>query len=133
MRIFVRIAFILVALVNLAPVLGVISAARLESLYGIQISDPNLEILLRHRAVLFAVVGVLLLLAAFRHSLRPLAVSLGLLSMLSFVAVAVLVGNYGPEIGRIVLIDIGASTLLIVAALGSRLDGGQVSRTSQDS
>lgn len=126
MKNFVRIAFLLVALINLAPVLGVISAARLESLYGIEISDPNLEILLRHRAVLFAVVGVLLLLATFRRPLRPLAVSLGLLSMMSFVAVAVLVGGYGPEIGRIVMIDIGASILILAAALASRFDREQI-------
>lgn len=126
MKYFVRIAFLLVATVNLAPVAAVISAARLESLYGIEISDPNLEILLRHRAVLFAVVGVLLLIGAFERSMRRVAVTLGLLSMLSFVAVAVLVGGYGPEIGRIVVIDIGASILLVAAALASRFDREQI-------
>ena len=122
MRVFVRIAFILVALVNLGPVIGVASAARLNNLYGITIANPNVEILLRHRAVLFGIVGLLLLLAAFKPSLRLVAVSFGLLSMLSFVFVAVVVASYSPEIGRVLVIDVAASVILVVGAVASRFE-----------
>ena len=122
MRVFVRIAFILVALVNLGPVIGVASAARLNNLYGITIANPNVEILLRHRAVLFGIVGLLLLLAAFKPSLRLVAVSFGLLSMLSFVFVAVVVASYSPEIGRVLVIDVAASVILAVGAVASRFE-----------
>lgn len=116
----VRVAFLLVASVNLAPVLGVVSVSRLEALYGIEVTGPDIEILLRHRAVLFAVVGLLLLLGAFRPALRPLAVSFGLLSMLSFVVIALLVGDHGSAVGRVVAVDVVAAVVLVAAAVGSR-------------
>lgn len=43
---------LLVGLVNLLPVSGALSKGRLESLYGIAIEDTNLEVLMRHRALL---------------------------------------------------------------------------------
>lgn len=122
MKIPIRIAFVLVALVNLAPVIGITSAERLNTLYGIEISSPNVEILLRHRAILFGIVGLLLLLAAFNRPLRPLAISFGLLSMLSFVVVAVVVADYSPEIGRVLAIDVAASIILVAAAIASRFE-----------
>jgi hypothetical protein len=56
--------------VNLLPAIGAFSAERLQSLYGVVIDDPNLGILMRHRAVLFAIVGACSLL---RHSARSFA------------------------------------------------------------
>ena len=45
-------------LINLAPAIGVLSAARIERLYGLSVSgQPDLEILLRHRAALFGLLG----------------------------------------------------------------------------
>lgn len=116
-----KVLFLLVALVKLVPMVGVLSVERLNRLYGIDIQDANLAILLRHRAVLFGVVGTLLVVAAFNPSLRPLAVALGLVSMLSFVVVAFLVGGYGAEIQKVVTIDLIASVLLIGAAVASKL------------
>ena len=107
----------LAGLVNLAPVVGVLSTERLQVLYGIGLTDPNLIILLRHRAVLFGIVGALLLTAAFRPALRPIAFPAGLVSMVSFILVAYLVGDFNAELHRIVWIDIVASALLVAAGL----------------
>ena len=49
-----------VGLVNLLPVSGVLSANRLQALYGVAIEDVNFLVLMRHRAVLFGIVGGLL-------------------------------------------------------------------------
>ncbi len=84
-------------------------------LYGISIEDPNLAILMRHRAVLFGIVGTLLLSAAFSPAFRPAGLVAGLVSMLSFVVLAVLVGGYNASIGRLVVIDGVASIALVVA------------------
>ena len=55
---------LLVAVINLLPVSGVVSSGRLRALYGVPVDEPNLLILLRHRAVLFAIVGGLLVASA---------------------------------------------------------------------
>lgn len=117
MRAIVTGLLLLAALVNLLPVVGVLSTSRLEGLYGVVVQDPNLAILLRHRAVLFAIVAGLLALAAFHPPLRALAIAAGLISMLSFVAVAGLVGEYNPLLRRVVLVDVAASLALVAAGL----------------
>jgi hypothetical protein len=109
--------FLLVGVVNLLPVSGVVSTARLQALYGVSLSDPNLVVLMRHRAVLFGIVGALLVAAAFHPPYRPAAAAAGLVSMLSFVLVAHLVGGINPELRRVVVVDVVASLLLGVAAL----------------
>ncbi len=66
-----------VGIIHLMPVTGVIGNEQLATLYGILIDEPNLEILMRHRAVLFGLLGVFLLYAAFQPALRTLAIVAG--------------------------------------------------------
>ena len=109
--------FLIVGVVNLLPVSGVLSTSRLRALYGVAFEDSNLVILMRHRAVLFGIIGALLVASAFHAPLRPLALVAGLISMLSFVLIAYRVGNYNEALRRIVLVDLAASALLVAAAL----------------
>jgi len=48
---------LIAAAINLAPALGAVAPARMSALYGLDLKDPNLQILMRHRAVLFGLVG----------------------------------------------------------------------------
>ena len=111
--------YVIVGVVNLVPVSGVLSTNRLQTLYGVSLADPNLIILMRHRAVLFGVVGALLVASAFHTPLRPLALAAGLISMLSFVLIAYLVGGFNAELRRVVLVDLAASALLVAAGLAA--------------
>jgi hypothetical protein len=108
---------LLVGLVNLLPVAGVFSGARLHALYGVALQDPNIVILMRHRAVLFGIVGGLLVSAAFHAPLRPAGYGAGFVSMLSFVLIAWLVGGFNAELRRVVIVDLIASAALLVAVL----------------
>jgi hypothetical protein len=104
---------VLASLINLAPVLGVFSVERMQALYGVALQDANLGILMRHRAVLFGIVGTLMLVSAFHPPLRPLGYAVGSVSMLSFLALAWLAGGYNAEIQRVCLIDlVGVAALL---------------------
>ncbi len=47
-----------VAVIHLFPITGFFGVDRLASLYGIEIIDGNSEILRRHRAVLFGILGI---------------------------------------------------------------------------
>lgn len=117
MRTIATALIVLVALVNLAPVSGVVSAERLGALYGVAIEDSNLLILLRHRAVLFGIVGTLLLASAFYTPLRTIGMAAGLISMLSFLWIAWLEGGANPELRRIAGIDLVASVALVAAGV----------------
>ena len=77
-------ALLLVALIHLLPIGGAFSAPKLSSLYGVVIDDPNLEILMRHRAVVFGLLVLLFAYAAFNPATQTLAFSIGLVSVLSF-------------------------------------------------
>lgn len=111
---------------NLLPVSGAWSAARLEVLYGVAVEDPNLLILLRHRAILFGIVGGLLVAAALHPPLRPIGSIVGLVSMVSFIGVAWLVGGTNAELQRVVIVDWVASFALVGAAVLDRLATARV-------
>ena len=105
------------AAINLAPVLGAVAPEGMTALYGVSLEDPNLQILMRHRAVLFGLVGGLLLGAAFHPRLKALGYAAGFLSMLSFLLIASLVGGYGAEIRRVILVDVVGIAALASAGL----------------
>ena len=110
---YVSIVALLVAgIIHLLPVPGVMGVSTLARLYGIQVNDPNTAVLLQHRALLFGVLGVLMLSAIALPWLRVTALAVALFSAASFIAVAVAVGGYNPAIGRVVVADIVASVLL---------------------
>jgi hypothetical protein len=62
---FVNAALLVAAVFHLLPLAGVLGAERLAALYGVRIADPALLLLMRHRALLFGVLGLLMLCAAF--------------------------------------------------------------------
>ena len=112
----VRLLLALVGIVNLLPLAGIRSGALLAQAYGIAAPEGDLLILMRHRALLFGVLGGLILVSAFRRHLQPAAIAAGAVSMLGFVVLAVSAGEHGPEIRKVVFIDIAASLALLVAA-----------------
>jgi hypothetical protein len=105
------------AAINLAPLLGAFAPQRMTALYGVNLDDPNLQILMRHRAVLFGLVGGLLVAAAFHPPLRTLGYAAGFASMLSFLLIAWLVGGYSAEIQRVILLDVIGIAALAGAGL----------------
>ena len=124
---YVSIVALLVAgLIHLLPIPGVMGANTLARLYGIEVNDPNTAILLQHRALLFGVLGVLMLSAIALPWLRVTALSVGLFSAANFIVVALAVGGYNPAIGRVVFADVVASVLLAAGLLAElRLLGGK--------
>ncbi len=118
-----RALLLVAALINFAPLLGAFLPARMETLYGISIDDPNLEVLLRHRAVLFGVVGGLLFAALLRPGVRTVAYTVGFVSMLSFLVVAAVVGDTTEHIGTVVGLDVVGLVALVGAVLIERRPG----------
>ncbi|MFC7451064.1 hypothetical protein [Rhodococcus daqingensis] len=104
-----------VGLVNLAPGAAALSAKRVESLYGVPVGSADLELLLRHRAVLLGIVGGGLLAGTFVQSIRVPGVAAAAASMGSYVALTAAVGPTNPQSSRVRAVDVGALAALAVA------------------
>ena len=65
MRFITPILLALVAVVHLLPLIGVRGSEALERLSGVAITDPSLLVLMQHRAVLFGIIGGVLVGAVF--------------------------------------------------------------------
>ena len=85
-------------------------------LYGIALAGDELVLLMRHRAVLLALVGALLVVAAFRPSLRRTAIAVALVSKISFELLFLLAPVLHPALSRVALSD-AISIVLLVAVL----------------
>jgi hypothetical protein len=105
---------VVVAVIHLLPLSGVLGGERLAALYGMPFSDPNLAILMRHRAVLFGLLGLFLLFAAFRPQFQAVAFIAGFVSVVSFLWLAWSTGGYNMQIARVFTADIVALACLII-------------------
>lgn len=116
MRRVVTLALLLVAVIHLLPLSGVLGQARLEALYGIAIDDPSLLLLMRHRAILFGLLGAYLLLAAFVPKMQGTALAMGAISVASFLLLAWSTPGTNPGIARIVAADLVAAVGLLIGS-----------------
>ncbi|MFN9775143.1 MAG: phosphopantetheine adenylyltransferase [Burkholderiales bacterium] len=114
-------ALLVAGLIHLLPVPGVLGAGTLARLYGIEVPDPNTAILLQHRALLFGILGVLMLAAIPFPSLRGVALWVGLASAASFVVVALWVGGFNGAVRRVVVADVVAAVALVAGLVAQRL------------
>lgn len=125
MRFVVPAALLFVALIHALPLVGVASAARVSHLYGITVGDPNLEILLRHRAVLFGLLAAFLAYAAFHRPLHGLALVAASVSVVAFLVLAVSVGGTNRALSVVVKADVVAAIALAIAAVVHLRGDGQ--------
>jgi hypothetical protein len=114
MRYLIAAMLIVVSIIHWLPLVGVFGGGRLAALYGVSIADPTVHMLMRHRAVLFGIVGGLLLLAAFRSHLQPTAFAVGFVSVISFLWLSRDRAHYTAQIERVFRADIVALVALLV-------------------
>lgn len=117
MRQLAAAGLVLAGLIHLLPLSGLLGADALQRLYGVAVDDPDLVLLLRHRALLFGLLGAGLVAAAFRPAWQRAAVVAGLVSVIGFLVLAWLQGGYGAAIARVVWADVVALAGLLVAAV----------------
>ena len=122
MRWLVPGVLVVVAVVHALPAVGVLGPARLAQLYGAPAQDAGVVLLLRHRAVLFGLLAAFLAYAALRPELHRLALTAGLVSVVSFLALWWLHrdGALGPALAVVARVDLAALALLVVG-LGAHL------------
>ena len=100
----ISIILVLVGLMNLYPITGVLSADALTNLYGVTVIDNDLLILMKHRAVMLGIIGIFMVIAAFRPNLQSAAIVAGLTSMMAFVVLTLGTGNSGELVNKVAAI-----------------------------
>ena len=104
----------LVALIHLAPLAGVLGVARMEQAYGVEIPGPDLALLMRHRAVLFGLLGGFMLVAVFVPALQPWALGLALLAAGAFVLLAWTTPGHNGQLAMVARVDVAAAAFALV-------------------
>lgn len=117
MKIVLSVLLTIVAIIHLLPLVGVISRQRINSGYGIETSDLNVAILMRHRAVLFGMLGAFLLCAAWLPAYQGLGILAGLISVISFLLIAWSEGDVNPQLQRVIAADYVALACLILGSM----------------
>lgn len=111
----IAVLLLVAGIIHLLPLAGVLGGERLNALYGLALDEPNPQILMRHRAVLFGLLGALLVAAAFVPGLRTLALLGGLISVVSFLLLTWHAPLYNEAFRRVVVADWVALACLLPA------------------
>lgn len=117
------VALIGAALIHLLPLPGLAGAAALQGLYGLPALDPASELLLRHRALLFGLLGGGLLLALRLHDWRVPLLALTLASDIGFLLLALAADPLNMPLQRVAAFDALSIALLTWVAWRSRRPG----------
>jgi uncharacterized membrane protein YoaK (UPF0700 family) len=114
MELIFRISLFLVGVINFVPTSLAFFPNKIKDSYGIEVTNPNLELSLRHRAVLLGIVGGLMIFSAISKKYYDLSVVLCSVSMLSFIILYFMIGGINNELKKVMLFDITAMIILII-------------------
>lgn len=113
MELIYRITLFIAGLINLLPALLAFLPDKISKSYGIDIPNPNYELLLRHRAILFGIIGGLMIYSALVKKHYELSTIVGLVSMTSFIILYFLIGkDINSELKKVMMIDVVATVIL---------------------
>ena len=108
---------VIVGVINFLPVFGLFGASKLQTAYGIALVSDELLILMRHRALLFGIIGGFILYAAFVRSYQLIAMIMAAVSMVGFVVLTYGSDGYNAQIKTVLNVDLLGIGFLIVAML----------------
>jgi hypothetical protein len=88
---------------------------KISKSYGIDIPNSNYELLLRHRAILFGIIGGFMIYSAIVKKYYELSTIAGLVSMASFIILYFLIGkDINKELKKVLMIDLVATVILCI-------------------
>ena len=109
-------AFAVVGAIHLMPVAPVFVPETLSRLYGIAPTNSTMLVLMRHRALLLALVGILCLWASWAPGVRPAALLAAAINVVGFLGFYALYGNPAGALRTIAIADLVALPPLAFAA-----------------
>ena len=99
-------AYAVVGAIHLMPIAPVFLPETLSRLYGIAPGDSTLLVLMRHRAVLLGLVGILCLWAVWWPPVRPAALLAAAINIAGFLGFYALYGNPAGALRTIAIADL---------------------------
>jgi hypothetical protein len=118
MELIFRITLFIAGLINLLPALLAFLPDKISNSYGIDIPNSNYELLLRHRAILFGIIGGLMIFSAIVKKHYEISTIAGLISMLSFILLYFLIDKgINSELKKVMMIDIVATAILCIGLI----------------
>lgn len=107
---------IAVGLLNVAPAFVFFAPQRSEALYGIALTDANMAVVMRHRAIMLGLLGAAMIYAAFRRDVVVPVVVAALVGKAAFLLLVYSIAGTGAELKSVAMFD-----LVAVACLGAVL------------
>lgn len=117
MQTVVSLLLLIVGVINILPLIGVFSSKKLSSAYDVKLENTNLVILLKHRALLFGLIGGFVFYSVFKPAYQIEAMIMAAISMGGFIIIAKNESDYSKSLSKIVVIDIIGIASLIAASI----------------
>ena len=112
---FIVAVLLAVGLINAAPVIGILSADRLQALYGVTLEDSNLIMLMCHRALMLGLLGGFVLASIWLPVWRLPAMCAVLISMGAFLLLGGAPAGLNAAVRKVYWIDLGLCLALVPA------------------
>jgi heme A synthase len=115
MELIFRITLFIAGVINLLPSVLAFLPDKISKSYGIEIPNENYELLLRHRAILFGIIGGLMIYSAVAKKHYEVSTFIGLISMVSFIVLFFLIGkDINSDLKKVMTIDIVGTVILCI-------------------
>lgn len=111
------VCLVVVGLINLAPIIGVLSADKLENAYGVALDSNNLIVLMRHRALLFGILGSFILYSAFNPPLQTAAMLMAAVSMIGYAVLIRSTVQTNQKLQKVLMVDYFGLCVLALAVV----------------
>ena len=115
MELIFRITLFIAGVINLLPSVLAFLPDKISKSYGIEMPNENYELLLRHRAILFGIIGGLMIYSAVAKKHYEVSTFIGLISMVSFIVLFFLIGkDINSDLKKVMTIDIVGTVILCI-------------------
>lgn len=113
-----RICLLIAGVINFAPSFLAFLPKKISQSYGVDVPNQNYELLLRHRAVLFGIIGGVMIFSAISQLYYELSIIIGMISMVSFIILFQgIKGDINAELTKVMKIDIVGIIILLVGTV----------------
>ena len=115
MELIFRISLFIAGVINILPSILAFLPNKISKSYGVELSNGNYELLLRHRAALFGIIGGFMLFSAISKKYYEGSTIIGPISIFSFIVLYFLIDKeINSELKKVMQIDVVATIILVM-------------------